>query len=359
LSDQPSDLLTLRAGPQALAHLRERGLQRDDVRVLAGAAGGPKWLMLSTLDRYMFGEWLAGRTQPLDLVGSSIGAWRFAAACHPEPVNAIERLERAYVEQSYSEKPSRTEITRTIGGILDTFLDRAGIEGVVDHPTFRLHAITVRARTLTNSERRPSLMAGSALAAGANAVSRRLVGRFFERVVFHHGDTSPLRYVDERVPTDHVPLSRDNARAAVLASGTVPLVMASQVSPAGATPGLYRDGGLVDYHMDQPFTDEGLVLMPHFAISITPGWFDKFLPWRRRARFAARTVMIGPSRRFLDSLPGGKVPDRKDFHAYAGDDATRIRHWWEAVAAGERFADAVRAVLDDAEPARYFQPLYE
>jgi len=334
------------------------GLRREDVRALAGAAGGPKWLILSTLDQFLFGEWLRGRREPLDLVGSSIGAWRFAAACHPDPVGAIRRLEQAYVEQTYSAHPSRVEITSTLGGILDTFLDEAGINGVVDHRVFRLHAVTVRARRLTQSERRGPLMAGSALAAGANAVGRRMIGRFFERVVFHHIDAPPLRYAEEGVVTRHVPFSSSNVRAAVLASGTIPLMMAAQVDPPGAPPGIYRDGGLVDYHMDQPLTDAGLVLMPHFAPSVTPGWFDKFLPWRRRARFAQHTVLIGPSRRFLAGLPKGKVPDRTDFRAYAGDDRTRIRHWREAMAGGERLADAFSTLLDDPDPARHFQPLF-
>ncbi|MFN7800123.1 MAG: patatin-like phospholipase family protein, partial [Gemmatimonas sp.] len=74
-----SRLLTLRAGPQALALLRDRGLRAEDVDILPGASGGAKWLALAGLDRYLFGTFLqAPRSRPLHAIGSSIGSWRMA-----------------------------------------------------------------------------------------------------------------------------------------------------------------------------------------------------------------------------------------------------------------------------------------
>ena len=45
----PALSLALRAGPDALRHLRERGLGAGDVDVLPGASGGAKWLALAGL----------------------------------------------------------------------------------------------------------------------------------------------------------------------------------------------------------------------------------------------------------------------------------------------------------------------
>ena len=71
--------LTLRAGPDALHLLRERGLRAEDVDIIPAASGGPKWLVLAGLDRFLFGQFLAApRTRPMHLVGSSIGSWRMA-----------------------------------------------------------------------------------------------------------------------------------------------------------------------------------------------------------------------------------------------------------------------------------------
>ncbi len=73
--------LRLYAGPKARAHIERHGLRPQDVGVVPGAAGGPKGLVLGPLDRFIFGEWLSQSTQPVHLVGASIGAWRMATAC--------------------------------------------------------------------------------------------------------------------------------------------------------------------------------------------------------------------------------------------------------------------------------------
>lgn len=352
------DPLVVRAGPAALAHIRQHGLRRADVRAIAGAAGGPKWLVLAHLDRFLFGEWLG--TQSVDLVGSSIGAWRFAAACHPrDPVGAIDRLEEAYLEQRYSEKADRAEISTVIAAILDHFFDDELAGGVAGHPSRRLTSITVRARGLAASEHRGVQAIGSGLAALSNAVSRRLLGGFFERVLFQRPDSRTLRFLSDGIRTRRVKLTPANARDAVYASGSIPIQMEGVHDPAGAPPGVYRDGGIVDYHVDQPLVDEGLVLMPHFADAMIPGWFDKFLPWRQRPRHAENTVLIAPSRAFLDRLPEKRIPDRKDFWHYAGRDGDRIRDWKTCVTEGERLTDAFRELLEDSDPARRILPLYE
>ena len=77
--------LVFLAGERALKKVRENGLAPEDVKIIAGAAGGPKWLILGQLDRFLFGEWFQGRKTPLFLIGSSIGSWRFAAARRRSP----------------------------------------------------------------------------------------------------------------------------------------------------------------------------------------------------------------------------------------------------------------------------------
>lgn len=97
--------LTLKAGPAARAALADGALTPDRIGAVAGAAGGLKFLVLSALDQYLFGDWLPRAEHTLALVGSSIGAWRFAAACAPDPVAALQTLESAYIEQHYSARP--------------------------------------------------------------------------------------------------------------------------------------------------------------------------------------------------------------------------------------------------------------
>ena len=72
--------LHIHAGPLARVAIAKGGLQPSTVRTIAAAAGGPKGLILGALDRYIFGDWLSHSSQPVDLVGASIGAWRMATA---------------------------------------------------------------------------------------------------------------------------------------------------------------------------------------------------------------------------------------------------------------------------------------
>ena len=94
---------------------------------------------------------------------------------------------------------------------------------------------------------------------------------------------------------------------------------------AGATAGLYRDGGIIDYHHDLPHSDDNrLTLYPHFYDYIVPGWFDKKLKWRRpSAANVDRTILISPSRDFVAKLPNAKIPDRRDFVSLSA--AERVR----------------------------------
>ena len=139
-----------------------------------------------------------------------------------------------------------------------------------------------------------------------------------------------------------VPLAPANLRDALQASGSIPLVLQAVNGIAGAPPGPHWDGGLIDYHLHLPYgRDTGLVLYPHFADVIVPGWLDKSLPWRR-AKDAAldNVILVSPSADFIARLPHGKLPDRKDFTVYGQQHETRIRHWLQAIGESERLAEA-------------------
>ena len=94
------------AGKKALPVIRDEGLDPERVQIVAGAAGGPKWLVLYGLDRLLFGRFFKDRKNPLHLIGSSIGTWRFAAASVSDPVSGIERFKEAYFSQRYSPRPT-------------------------------------------------------------------------------------------------------------------------------------------------------------------------------------------------------------------------------------------------------------
>ncbi|MHA7879973.1 MAG: patatin-like phospholipase family protein [Saccharospirillum sp.] len=345
------------AGEQALTHLREQGLRPADVRVILGASGGPKWFVLTHLDRYLAREWLPRLPHPVDLMGSSIGAWRMAAYANRNPVAAIDRLETGYLNQRYSDNADADEITAKVNEFVDQALGDAPMDDL--HPQRHLHLITARCKGLTaaRSSRTQALAFGSV--ALANAASRALLPRHFDRVVFSsEGRPAPVKAWDQ-FPTHAVTLTADNLRPALQASGAIPVIIHGVDTPPGAPPGVYRDGGMTDYHFDLPIQpDTGLVLYPHFSTTLKPGWFDKPLPWRKvQAQNYSHTVVLCPSEDFVARLPYGKIPDRKDFERL--DDTTRLRYWQTVIDENERLAEAFDRLCQHGGWADVARPITE
>ena len=108
----------------------------------------------------------------------------------------------------------------------------------------------------------------------------------------------------------------------------------------GAGAGTFRDGGLLDYHLDLPYSGDGIVLYPHFTDRVIPGWFDKTLPWRRASVERLQDVLLlAPSKEYLARLPYGKLPDRNDFKRFMGDAPSRQKYWHAAMDESRRLGD--------------------
>jgi len=208
--------LIFRAGTKALQKIKDNGLQADDVKVMAGAAGGSKWLILGHLDRYLFGSFFQSRQEPLYLIGSSSGAWRFAAASHTDPLAAIQRFEDAYINQSYEDNPTPKEVSDEAGRILKHLLGDQGAKEILSHPFMRLNFMTVRGRGWTGSDLRPKLFAGLSMAVLGNFISRRLLGWFFERGLFHDPRDVPPFAGMQDLPINKIQLTPENMENVLL-----------------------------------------------------------------------------------------------------------------------------------------------
>jgi hypothetical protein len=337
--------ITIRLGPRARARIAADGVQAADIAIVPAAAGGPKGLILNGLDCWLFGEFFRHAPRQRRLIGASIGAWRMAASAFDDPLAAHQRLARLYAGQRYPDKVTPAYVSQTCRALLDELLDGRGAE-VLNHARHQLSVITARgigALRNTNGARWRE-MTGFLLAAAGNAMSRRRLAASMERVIFHHrhDDGRWLRDGFDAFANHFVGLSQANLRDALLASGSIPLVLEAVGNIAGAPEGAYWDGGLIDYHLHLPYQrDPGLVLYPHFSDYLVPGWLDKSMPWRR-ARDAAldNMILVSPSADFVRTLPNAKLPDRKDFHVYGQDHARRNRDWLKAVGESQRMAEA-------------------
>jgi hypothetical protein len=340
------DALRLRAGRAARAYLERFGLEAEHIRAVPAAAGGPKGLILLPFDRWLFGHWLRGVAEPPLLVGASIGSWRMAAAAQAEPRAALDRLEDAYVHQTYPPDATPAQVAaglaRLTAGLASGWAARPEVplRLLVAHATHRL-----RGRNDTLS------FAGAAL---ANLKSRQRLGGYLRRLVFRSGPHTALDAVWPvcgAFGARTVELDPANTVAALTASASIPLVCLPVQQIAGLPRGDYWDGGLIDYHLHLPYhTLGGITLYPHFADHLSPGWLDKHLPWRRaRGAWLASTLLVSPGPALLRHLPGGRLPERQDMLRYRYDPPARFAAWKRAISESERMVEQFARWVEDPD----------
>lgn len=341
--------LRLYAGRLARQHLEVNGLEPQDVRAIAAAAGGPKGLVLGALDRFIFGDWLVRTTQPVDLIGASIGAWRMAAACLTPARAAFEKLAWDYIHQDYqipagAKAPTADHVSERFGESIEAFF-RSRVVELLAHPRYRLHLFASRGLHLLSKTGLVRQASGFAGAIIANTLQRRLLGQWLERVVFSSGGAA-LPFMADDYPTQTCDLSEANFNQVMLASCAIPFALKPVTQIPGAPDGAYYDGGITDYHLHLNYNTgrEGIVLYPHFQKALVPGWLDKTLKRRHRAtHFLDRVLVLAPDPQWVKTLPNGKLPDRTDFRRYAGDFEGRCAAWTAAAGAGamlqEEFAE--------------------
>lgn len=351
--------LELYAGKLAYQRIMDEGLTAQHVKLIVGASGGPKWLVLSKLDQYLNDEFLSGARHSIELIGSSIGSWRMACYAQKDPSKAIERLRDAYSHTEYPGKPTPKDVSESAQLILENTLGKYGDSEshhhyIVSNIHRPLNVVTVRNRRLFNHHSNLVQGVSIGLAAMGNPVSSRFVERLFPRVVFSQSlESSPYRNVQVN---ERIQLSSENLAPALMASGAIPFVL-EPVKVPGSIERWHWDGGLVDYHFEGPFMKEqDLVLYPHFFPNLIPGWLDKALPWRRvNPGHYDNVVVMCPSKAFIETLPDAHIPDRKDFSDY--ENSTRINNWQKVIKQSEQLVDALHEGLNKDGGRSLVKPL--
>jgi hypothetical protein len=330
----PAQDLTIAAGPSALKHIRENGLAPNDISTIFGASGAAKWLAIAGLDHAVFSEFMPQRSRstPVDLFGTSVGAFKLSASARKDPGAALLATAKAYVEQSYQGATRLEAIDEQTGIVLNkAFAPHTpdAIQEILSNERYRLHIGTVRCH------------------GGLNSANLR---GLTERAVFSD-PRSPLQFrARDGYAVRHDKLTPENFMLALRASGSIPIYMSPVRLPEDPAH-IYHDGGMLDYH-PVPGTfwpdTEGLILYPHFYDHFKMRWFDKFYPWRKAPKAQLdKVVMIAPSRAWVKALPDGKIPSRQDFPKYQKKEAERFDKWNEVVARshalGAQFIDACRS----------------
>ena len=374
-------MLEIYAGKNALKTIQEQGFKQELFTNFLGASGGPKWFTLFGLDKYLFGDFFKNRTTELNLIGSSAGAFRAACLTQNNPVQAIEGLAHNYAHTVYSKKPSAGEIASTAVGIVDQLFANNGANEVINNKIFKAHFLVAKCNGLTSFDNKIIQGAGLIQSILLNKIGRRFLSKQYQRYIFKHPSSNLT--INDPYNFDNVyqTLTSDNIKNALLASGSIPMVMSGIQNIKGSTKGTYRDGGIIDYHFDFSLrngaqehcssncrADEGsqkvesivknhgLTLYPHFSSEPKAGWFDKNSSRKVLASSYDNTVLLAPSEKFIQSLPFKKIPDRTDFTEL--DSSTRIKYWLRVLEETDKLAECFNEFVmkQDIAKIRAFQP---
>ncbi|PVZ68125.1 patatin-like phospholipase family protein [Pelagibaculum spongiae] len=357
-----SDLL-IQAGPKAYRHIQQHGLRAKDIGAIIGASGAVKWLAIYGLDCAIFGQWLknelTAEDKPIALYGTSIGAWKLAAAAQNDPVAAMTALAESYIDQSYAKGVTPAEIAANAIKMLDRFLPEQAVDEILQQPNLHYSLGTIRCHGLLGSDSVKKQLLGMIAGYLKNVVGYQALHSSMDRVIFHDQRYQPAFGSDYGFAHHHVKLTGDNFRQALLASGSIPCVLPGVANIKGAPKGVYRDGGLLDYHPALKFLDacdQRLVLYPHFYSHLTPCWFDKPLKHRRaNGKVLDNVILLSPTKKFVEKLPYSKIPDRQDFRHFQGRDDQRKAYWREAMEASKRLGSAFLELQQESDILRYIK----
>ncbi|MCK9390587.1 MAG: hypothetical protein M0Q01_03335 [Syntrophales bacterium] len=354
------DRLCIKAGINACERIRDGGFSLDAFTVYAGPAVGPRWLIASGFDLTLLKEKALGRLRPLALIGASAGAWRFAAWIQPEAEKSYRRLLESYITTTYTRADKPLSIRKSLAAIINKTIESDALPFALNHRDYRLAIVTARAKNLTAAENVFLQRLGFAFSFLGNALSRSLLYTFLERVVFYSGPKPPAFTLRPEFRGVCVPLNNTNFKSVLVATGAIPLITAGVRDIFGAPRGVYRDGGLLDYHLAGNFgaKESDLTLLFLHQDRLIPGWLDKRLTSRKpSAHDLKNIVLVYPSVDFIASLPLGKVPDREDFVTFVDDPETRIANWRQAVAKAEPLGEIFLELVTSGKIKDIVRPL--
>ena len=355
------EYLKFKAGPGIFDLVKQEGIKRERIRVFAGPAGGPKWFVSVGLDKAFIrsGFLLRADGEKTLLSGSSAGAWRCLAMACKNPLEAYEKLRLAYSRNVFTAADTPGDISGKIRGNVESFISDEDVRHITENPVFDVAVHVVRSKGPAASSNRRIEGVGLIGAGLLNVFSSSMLNLFYERVVFYSG--KPRRcFRSGLFEGESHPLEPSNLKSVALATGSLPYIIAGVTNIPGLGAGVYRDGGLTDYQLNQDYDPgpDGFTLFFHYQERITPGWFDKKLSWRKPLNnITSRVLQLYPGEDFIDLLPDKRIPDRSDFTAFVDNPSERIRRWDEVSKVSDLLADYFFEVVESGKIRDLIRPL--
>jgi hypothetical protein len=345
--------LQILAGRRAYQHIQQHGLQADDIGAVMGASGAAKWLAIVGLDQAVFEHFLPQASRPMLLYVTSVGAYKLAAAAQQNPRAALDRLADAYINSETPTDLSAQGFADFNAKIVETVLGERGADEILRNQQllFSCGAVACSGPLAAASRKTQS---AALLWSFLESLGKSKQPRFYRRQIFAH--PAAVDYFQAGAAVSALSSNAQHFHQSLQASGSLPVYMQAVQGLAEHHEGVFRDGGLLDYHpvpSSLPLAVDGLVLYPHFYPHLVERWMYKFQPWRKvAAKQLDNVVLICPSAEFVASLPYGRIPSRADIQRFKGRDAERQQYWRTVRQRSDELGDAFLEWLAGNQAAR-------
>lgn len=320
------------------------------------AAGGPRWIALYAFDKYLAEHWFHDRIEPLHLVGSSSGAWRMLCHALPDTLDAFDRFLDYYINQSYDTLPPPEVVSSGLDRVVSGILGENTAADLLHNQTKRLFVIAALCHTGRLTKRQQQFYFGKL--GLKNALSRNLLKSDVERIIFTNTADQSVICKDE-FTTQYLQYTDEHIVHMLRSTGTLPFLM-HPVDSIPSLDGVLWDGAIIDYQIGLDYTTDGLVLFPHYMDTLSQGYFDQYLPYRKfNGDVLDKMIMISPSQAYIASLPNQKISDSSDWKAYIGKNPERISYWKTVAARGQEIVAEfdnlyqTGQLIDVIEPLRF------
>jgi hypothetical protein len=354
-------MIRFKAGSGILNLIRDEGLRPERVRVFTGPAGGPKWFVCAGFDKALIRSKFLQKSgsERVLLSGASAGAWRCLAMACKDPLSAYEKLRIAYSRNIFTVQDNPSSISAKIKSNVESFITDQDLPYILNNPKFDLAIHVVRSKSLAASGNIKIEGLALIMSAALNLLNSKYMRVFYDKSIFYTGSLPPeFTSLDFHGSTTRI--TSENIKDVALATGSLPYVIEGVSNIRGAHKGVYRDGGLINYQLNEDYhPKDGLTLFFHYQERITPGWFDKKLLWKKASeKSLERVLQIFPSETFIKMLPDRKIPDRKDFVIFANDPEERIRRWDQVCQLSEHLAEDFMESVESGQIRDRVEPLF-
>eukprot|EP00842_Homolaphlyctis_polyrhiza_P001669 jgi/Hompol1/2502/HPOL_006024-RA len=315
----------------------------DYFKIFVGPAAGPRAFVSAGFEKRLKNLILQNKLTGVKwLVGGSTGALRFMAFVNSlvSNRNLTWELKEHYCGMYYKKGDTPAVLKPMMDRAYEICAPRESIRAALNHPTFKLAIIVCNVLPIFHSLPNIALQAVLAGFYLGNMVSSEILQGFCTRLCFYTGDEPPVflnNGLGGEKGIEYHKLTEENVYQVLHATTCVPFVLERCEYIPGVGSGLFVDGAVTDYYLNNHFTDPdapALLLADSVKCRIYRTAFEAYLPWHRPTpeHLFDHCSAIYPADSYIEALPERRLPNMGDWFDKEYIEAPHRRHHnWRTV----------------------------